>query len=306
MASGSSSIPAASQASAAVDVRRSMGMGPGRVLRRALLRDPLGAVGVFVVASMSILVFVAPMLLTLDPYGVDLERKLTPPNGQEWLGTDEVGRDLFARILYGGRLSVLSGLVVLLLTAIIGSGVGLIAGYYSGLLDEIVMRISDFFMAFPYLILAMAIAFALGASLQNAVVAVVIVFWPSYARLIRGQVTAIRSREFIEAIRALGASDVRIMARHVLPQTWSALIIKMTHDIGFTVVALASLGFIGLGARPPVAEWGTMIAESRIYALDAWWYGLFPGLAIFLTVLGFNLLGDLIQQLVEPELRRAG
>lgn len=306
MASGSSSIPAASPASAAVDVRRSMGMGPGRVLRRALLRDPLGAVGVFVVASMSILVFVAPMLLTLDPYGVDLERKLTPPNGQEWLGTDEVGRDLFARILYGGRLSMLSGLVVLLLTAIIGSGVGLIAGYYSGLLDEIVMRISDFFMAFPYLILAMAIAFALGASLQNAVIAVVIVFWPSYARLIRGQVAAIRSREFIEAIRALGASDVRIMARHVLPQTWSALIIKMTHDIGFTVVALASLGFIGLGARPPVAEWGTMIAESRIYALDAWWYGLFPGLAIFLTVLGFNLLGDLIQQLVEPELRRAG
>jgi peptide/nickel transport system permease protein len=178
-----------------------------------------------------------------------------------------------------------------------------VAGYRGGTIDEVIMRIADFFMAFPYLILAMAIAFSLGASMQNAILAVVIVFWPSYARLIRGQVMSIRHREYVEAARVLGAKPRRVIFRHVLPQTWSSLVIKVSLDIGFAIVALASLGFIGLGAQPPTPEWGTMISDSRFYALNAWWYGLFPGLTIFLVVLGFNLFGDAVQELIEPTLR---
>src|SRR5262249_12099170 len=147
------------------------------------------------------------------------------------------------------------------------------------------------------------IAYSLGASIQNAILAVSVVFWPSYARLVRGLVASIRHRDFVEAARTLGASQSRIILRHILPQAWGVLVIKTSLDIGFAIVAMASLGFIGLGARPPTAEWGTMIAESRIYALTAWWYGVFPGLAIFLAVLGFNLLGDTIQELIEPSLR---
>jgi len=271
-------------------------------LRRSLSRDPLAVLGIVLVMLVATMVLVASWA-PHDPTAVNLAIKLSPPNARYWLGTDEAGRDLFTRILYGARLSVLTGAAVLAVALAIGSSLGTIAGYYGGMLDESVMRIADFFLAFPYLILAMAIAFSLGASVRNAMIAIVVVLWPSYARLLRGQIASIRHFDFVQAARALGATDGRIMGRHIVPQVGSSLLVKVSLDMGFVIVAMASLGFIGLGAKPPVAEWGTKISQSTEYALDAWWYGLFPGLAICLAVLGFNLVGDFIQEWLEPELR---
>lgn len=269
---------------------------------RYLVRHPLALGGVLISAGLVIVALLAPILAPYDPDAVNLAAKLTPPNSEYWLGTDQAGRDLLSRIIYGCRLSIGTGVLVLGITASLGSVLGALAGYAGGVVDEVIMRAADFFMAFPYLILAMAIAFTLGASMQNAILAIIIVFWPSYARLIRGQVASVREREFVEAAVVMGASWRRIVLRHVLPQTWSTLVVKISLDMGFAIVALASLGFIGLGAQPPTAEWGTMIAESREYALSAWWYGLFPGLAIFLAGVAFNLVGDAVQELIEPGL----
>jgi peptide/nickel transport system permease protein len=275
-----------------------------RRVTRYVLRSPLALLGVVLVVVTLLVTIFAPWISPHDPYAVDLNLTLTPPNASFWLGTDEAGRDLLSRILAGAQTSVTTGVIVIVITLLFGSAVGATAGYLGGVADELIMRVADFFMAFPYLILAMAIVYSLGASIQNAILAITVVFWPSYARLVRGQVTSIRHREFVEAARILGATNRRIILRHILPQTWGALVIKTSLDIGFAIVAMASLGFIGLGAQPPSAEWGTLIAQSRTYALNAWWYGIFPGLAFFLSVLGFNLLGDAIQELVEPSLRR--
>ncbi|HUX87472.1 MAG TPA: ABC transporter permease, partial [Chloroflexota bacterium] len=294
-------------AETAID-RQSLGYNPSHartmsVFRRTsvyLARHPLALFGTILTAIVLLVALFAPVLAPYNPNFVNLSVKLTPPNHQYWFGTDEDGRDLLSRIIYGCRLSVSTGLLVMVITTVVGAILGAVAGYNGGLLDEVIMRISDFFMAFPYLILAMAIAFTLGASMQNAILSIIVVFWPSYARLIRGQVTSIRHREFVDAARVLGAPTWRIIVRHILPQTWSSLVVKFSLDLGFAVIALASLGFIGLGAPPPTSEWGTMIADSRNYALSAWWYGLGPGLAIFLAVLGFNLVGDAVQELIEP------
>lgn len=271
---------------------------------RYLRSSPLACLGVGLVTLTVLVTICAPWIAPHDPYAVELKLKLTAPNGTFWLGTDEAGRDLLSRIFYGARLSVTTGAFVILLSLLVGSTLGAVAGYAGGIADEIIMRVADFFMAFPYLILAMAIAYSLGANIQNAMIAIAVVFWPSYARLVRGMVVSIRHREFVDAARLMGATNGRIVLRHILPQTWGALVIKTSLDIGFAIVAMASLGFIGLGAQPPSAEWGTLIAQSRVYALNAWWYGVFPGLAIFLAVLGFNLFGDAIQELVEPSLRK--
>jgi peptide/nickel transport system permease protein len=268
-----------------------------------MVRHPLALLGTLLTVLVLLTALLAPVLAPYNPNAVNLNAKLTPPNRMYWFGTDEAGRDLLSRIIYGCRLSVSTGLLVMIVTTVIGAMLGAISGYHGGVLDELIMRTADFFMAFPYLILAMAIAFTLGASMQNAILAIIVVFWPSYARLIRGQVTSLRHREFVQAARVLGVPTSRILMRHILPQTWSSMVIKFSLDLGFAIIALASLGFIGLGAPPPTAEWGTMIAESRHYALTAWWYGLGPGAAIFLAVLGFNLVGDAVQELIEPSLR---
>lgn len=288
---------------ASASPRSSLFVQEMRRVGRYLRSSPLACVGTTLVALTLLIAIFAPWLAPHDPYAVDLKLKLMAPNGTFWLGTDEAGRDLLSRIFYGARLSVTTGILVIIVSLLVGATAGAIAGYAGGGVDEIIMRVADFFMAFPYLILAMAIAYSLGANIQNAIIAIVVVFWPSYARLVRGMVISIRHREFIEAARLMGATNSRIVLRHILPQTWSALIIKTSLDIGFAIVAMASLGFIGLGAQPPSAEWGTLIAQSRVYALNAWWYGIFPGMAIFLAVMGFNLLGDAIQELVEPRLR---
>lgn len=274
----------------------------GRIYQYMIGR-PLALLGVLLVVLTLFITIFAPWISPHAPYAINLNAKLTPPNATYWLGTDEAGRDLLSRIFYGARLSVTTGIFVIFITFIFGSTVGAIAGYLGGAIDEVLMRVADFFMAFPYLILAMAIVYSLGASIQNAILAIAVVFWPSYARLVRGQVISIRHRDFVDAARVGGATHARIVFRHILPQTGVALVIKASLDIGFAIVAIASLGFIGLGARPPTAEWGTLISQSRLYALSAWWYGVFPGLAVFLAVLGFNLLGDMVHELMEPRLR---
>lgn len=277
-----------------------------RTTRRIVSRiahDPLSLFGVAVTILIFIVVVAAPLIATHNPNQIALTSKLLPPSGEHFFGTDEYGRDLFSRMVHGARLSVTLGFIILIITVVIGTTLGAIAGYAGGLLDAGIMRMADFFIAFPYLILAMAIAFTLGASTQNAVISVIVVFWPSYARLVRNQVISIRRREFVEAAAVAGGSRSRIVFKHILPQTWASLIVQFSLDLGFSIVALASLGFIGLGAQPPTAEWGTIIAQSRTYAVDNWWYGLIPGLTITITVVAFNVVGDLVQELADPGMR---
>jgi peptide/nickel transport system permease protein len=270
---------------------------------RRIVRDPLALFGVVVTLLIFFVCLTAPLIATHDPNALSLRDKLVPPSSDHLFGTDEMGRDLFSRLVYGARLSVTLGFVILITTVIIGTVLGAIAGYAGGLTDATIMRFADFFIAFPYLILAMAIAFSLGASTQNAVISVIIVFWPSYARLVRNQVVSIRQREFVESAHVAGASRARVIFRHILPQTLTSLVVQFSLDLGFAIVALASLGFIGLGAQAPTAEWGTIIAQSRNFAVDNWWYGLIPGITITVTVVAFNVVGDLIQELTDPTQR---
>ncbi len=270
-----------------------------RRIGRQLAHDPMALAGLIIVVLVILTCIFAPWIATHDPTKINVRAKFTPPNREYLFGTDETGRDLFSRMVYGARLSIVTGLIILGSTIVIGATLGSIAGYVGGKVDAIIMRVADFFIAFPFLILAMMIAFTLGASTQNAVYAVILVFWPSYARLVRNQVISIRHREFVDAARVAGASNARIIWRHVLPQTRSSLIIQFSLDLGFAIIAIATLGFIGLGAQPPTPEWGTIIAQSRSYALDKWWYGLLPGLVVTITVIGFNLVGDFVQEYAE-------
>src|SRR5262245_22793970 len=229
---------------------------------------------------------------------------LKPPSALHWFGTDEAGRDVLSRGLHGGRESITAALVVILAALVIGIVVGALSGWWRGTVDEILMRATDLFFAFPPLVLAMAIAAALGPSLQNAVIAAIVVWWPTYARLVRSEVLRVRHDVFVEAAAALGASDLRLLARHVLPQTWGVLNARATVDVGYTVLFIATLGFVGLGSRPPTAEWGAMIASARVYFLNSWWTMTFPGLALFVTVVCLSLLGDAINDVMGLRGRR--
>jgi peptide/nickel transport system permease protein len=247
----------------------------------------------------------APLLAPYDPLAQELGARLRPPSPEHWLGTDSLGRDIASRILYGARISLIIGVVVVTSAGLVGTAVGLVAGYAGGLVDEALMRLTEVFLAFPALILAMAIAGALGPSLTNAIIAIAAVTWAVYARLVRGQILSLRRREFVEAARTIGASRTRIVVRHLLPNALAPLMIQASFDLGSSIIAAAGLSFIGFGAQPPTPEWGVMISEGRNFISTQPWLSLFPGLAILLAVGSFNLLGDGLRDAFDPRLSRA-
>ena len=226
--------------------------------------------------------------------------KFQPPSARHWFGTDDLGRDVFSRVVAGAKYSLIIAVVILAVAVSVGTVIGAVAGYAGGMVDEILLRFTDMFLAVPALILASASSASLGPSLRNAVIALAAVYWPWYARLVRAQVLTIRSRDFIEAARASGASDRRVLVRHIMPNSVSPVIIQMTLDIGYAILATSSLSFIGLGAQPPTPEWGRLITDGRNFFRDAWWYITFPGIALSITVLGFNLIGDGLRDYLDP------
>ena len=275
------------------------------VARAPILANPLNVVAFVLIAVFALCALFAPLLAPYDPLFQDLGIRLTPPSPEHWLGTDSLGRDILSRILYGARISLLVGVVVVVSAGLVGTAIGLVAGYVGGFVDEALMRLTEVFLAFPALILAMAIAGALGPSLTNAIIAIAAVTWAVYARLVRGQILSLRQREFVEAARAIGASRTRIVVRHLLPNALAPLMIQASFDLGSSIIAAAGLSFIGFGAQPPTPEWGVMISEGRNYISTQPWLSLFPGLAILLAVGSFNLLGDGLRDAFDPRLSRA-
>lgn len=278
-----------------------------RNLRRFLIGNRLNLIGVVIVAMFFILALIGFLddrglqLTPYDPYAQDItNRKLLSPSFSHPFGTDELGRDLLSRVMVGTWVSLQVAFVVLIFAVVVGTTVGAISGYLGGIADEVLMRITDMFLAFPALVLAIAIAATLGKSLTNTMIALSTVFWPWYARLVRAQVLAIRERDFVTAGRSLGMNPIRLLFRHILPNAISVVIIQVTLDVGYAILATSSLSFIGLGAQPPSAEWGTMLSDARNYFRDAWWFTTFPGLALTLTVFAFNVLGDGLQDALDP------
>ncbi|GHF59480.1 peptide/nickel transport system permease protein [Deinococcus metalli] len=270
---------------------------------RRFRRNPGGMVGLVLLTALVVLALIGPVL-TGDPTAQNLGIRLQAPSGAHPLGTDQLGRDVLARVLSGARISLGLGVSVMLASLIVGSAVGLLAGLRGGWWDEVIMRITDIFLAFPSLILAMAISAALGPSLTNVMIAVALVSWPTYARLIRAQVLALREREFVEAARALGADQGRIAGRHLLPNAVAPLLVQGSFDVGSAILTAAGLGFIGFGAQPPTPEWGAMVSETRNYIGPAPWASSTPAVAILLTVLAFNLLGDGLRDVFDPRAAR--
>jgi peptide/nickel transport system permease protein len=238
-----------------------------------------------------------------NPVRIALSDRLRGPSASHLFGTDDFGRDLFSRVVHGARISLLSGIAVIATSVAVGVVVGVAAGYRGGWGDEALMRLTDMFMAFPPILLAMAIVAALRPSLANTTLALVLVWWPAYARLVRSQVLALKERAFVESAVSLGAVPLWVVRRHLLPNAMAPIIVQATMDMGYVVLAAASLGFLGLGAQPPAPEWGKMISDGRRYFLEAWWYPVFPGLAIATTVLGFNLIGDDLRDWLDPRTR---
>jgi peptide/nickel transport system permease protein len=268
-----------------------------------LVRNPTGLAGTVLLAGFVVLAVFADFIAPHDPLRIDLRTKFVPPGPGHLFGTDDLGRDVLSRIIHGTRVSLTAGVVVVLIAGSIGVTVGTVCGYVEGMLDEIVMRLGDMFLAFPTLVLGMAVVAALGPGLANAMIAVGVVWWPGYARLVRGIVLSAKHVAYVEAARAAGAARGRVMFRHVLPNCVGPLIVKATIDYGFAILVTAGLSFIGLGAQAPTPEWGAMVAAGRLFLIDQWWYATFPGLFIFITVLAFGLFGDAVRDAVDPRLR---
>jgi peptide/nickel transport system permease protein len=276
-------------------------------LRRAYRlwrRSPLSVVGTVLVGMILLVAVLAPWIAPYDPLAQDFSVRLQPPSRAHWFGTDQFGRDIFSRVVFGSRIALEIILIVSVISGGLGALVGWVAGYFGGRMDEVLMRLTDMFLAFPSLVLAMAFAAALGPSLPNMIFAISLVTWTPYARLARGETLRTKALDFVEAARAMGASDMRIIFRHVLPMTLSVLIVQLTLRMGTIVLTAAGLGFLGLGAQPPTPEWGAMVSDGRNYIVDQWWMSTLPGAAIAAAVLGFNLLGDGIRDILDPRLRR--
>ena len=269
----------------------------------AFRENPLAFWGAVVAVLMALASILAPVLATHDPAAQNLANRLAVPSVAHWLGTDELGRDIYSRLLYGGRVTLGMVIAVVILVAPVGLAVGTVAGYMGGLFDRILMRITDVFMAFPRLILALAFVAALKPGLESAVIAIALTAWPPYARLARAETLTIRNNDFISAVRLQGAGSWRIISRHIMPLCLSSLVVRVTLDMSGIILTAAGLGFLGLGAQPPSPEWGAMIATGRRFLLEQWWVPVVPGLAIFAASLAFNLLGDGLRDLLDPKQR---
>ena len=269
-------------------------------------RDPRAWIGIIVVVAIVLAAIAAPLIAGHDPVRIDLANQLQPPSGEHWLGTDIQGRDVWARLVYGARVSLAVGLISQSIALALGVTLGLIAGYYGRWIDELVMRLADVTLAFPTLLLLIAMVAALQPSLTVVFVTVGVVGWAGMARLVRGQVLVVRQLEFVQAIRALGARDWRIIVRHVLPNVIAPVVIAATLGVAGAIMAEAALSFLGLGVQPPTPSWGAMIADGRDLSQlrNAPWTSVFPGLAIGSAVLGFNLLGDALRDALDPRFLR--
>ena len=269
--------------------------------RYFIANNVLFVVGVGLFSLIIFMAIFAPLIAPYDPSKISFPDKLVPPGLDHIMGTDELGRDIFSRVIYGARTSLIIGVTVLIVSMAIGVPIGLVSGYFGGRIDTILMRFSDIFLAFPPLLLPIAITAALGAGLFNAMMALAISWFPWYARIMRSSVIGVKQELFIDAARSMGVGHFRIMFRHALPNASTPVIVQASMDFGYTILAAASLSFIGIGARPPSIEWGLMVALSRSKFLDYWWTAAFPGFAIFVAVLAVNLLGDGIRDFLDPK-----
>jgi peptide/nickel transport system permease protein len=275
----------------------------GNVYRalRSIIINPTALAGLIIVALLILMAIFAPWLAMQSPLDQDLAGRLAAPSGAHFFGTDELGRDIFARTLFGARVTLTIVLLVAVVVVPIGLAVGTIAGYRGGWVDAVLMRITDIFLAFPRLVLALAFAAALGPGIENAVIAISLTAWPPYARIARSETLAIARSDFIQAAVLQGASTWRILFRHIVPLCLSSVIVRLTLDMAGIILTAAGLGFLGLGAQPPTAEWGAMVASGRDVILDQWWVATIPGIAIFVVSLGFNLLGDGLRDVFDPK-----
>ena len=276
----------------------------GRVLRRALGGNPLLTVGGAVVLLIVLVAIFAPLIAPVPgdagtathPFEV-----LKAPSAAHWFGTDQVGRDIFSRVLFGARVSPVIAIIVLAIACLVGIPLGVAAGFLGGWVDEVIMRVTDVFLAFPPLLLALALAAVLPASLTSVTIAIAAVWWPWYVRLIRGQAASVAGRPYVEACRALGISRLRIIFRHILPNSITPVLVQVSLDVGGVILTASALSFLGLGAQDPIPDWGLMVAEGQSYFTPDWWLVTFPGLAILLTAFAFNLLGDGLRDLLDPK-----
>ena len=268
-----------------------------------IARDPLSLASSSMILLFILVAVFAPVIAPYPEQGAgrtDVSATMLPPSLEHPFGTDRHGRDILSRVMVGARPALIVPIFVVALAVVIGAPLGAIAGYKGGWVDEAIMRVTDLFLAFPFLLLAMAITAALGRGLRNAAIALIISWWPWYTRLVRGVTVSLKQRYFVEAARAVGVRDRSIILRHILPNTLSPVLVQATVDLGTVILAMGGLAFLGLGTQPPFPDWGLMVSEGRSYILDQWWLATFPGMAIFVVVLAFNLLGDALRDIFDP------
>ena len=265
----------------------------------AFKRNPMAVAGLVIIVLLLLIAAFAPVIAPFDPIAQALDKRLMPPSSTNWFGTDALGRDIFSRIVYGTRITLVIVLLVVVTVGPFGLLIGAISGYYGGWVDRLLMRITDVFLAFPRLVLALAFVAALGPGIVNAIIAIAITTWPPYARVARAETMVIRNQDYIAAMRLQGASQARIIWKHVVPMCMSSLIVRTTFDMAGIILTAAGLGFLGLGAQPPMPEWGAMISAGREQIFDQWWVATFPGVAICIVALGFNLLGDGLRDVMD-------
>jgi peptide/nickel transport system permease protein len=270
---------------------------------RALARNPLAMVGLAIIVGLLLVAAFAPWIAPYSPLEGDLQNRLVPPSAAHWMGTDELGRDILSRVIHGARITLFIVLLVAVIAAPLGLLIGTVSGYFGGWVDRVLMGLTDIFLSMPRLILALAFVAALGPGIENAVIAIAITAWPVYARIARAETLTFRNAEFIAAVQMQGASHARIIGLHVMPLCLSSTIVRVTLDMAGIILTAAGLGFLGLGAQPPLPEWGAMISRGRAFILDQWWVATMPGFAIVIVSLGFCLFGDGLRDVLDPKQR---